>query len=320
MSNNLIKEINLENPYGAEIKNTGLKLNLKGNPIICDCTVTLLKRLIDRDTELGPLNDLMEISPPAVRCGEDSPPRNRRKFLNDPSLDFRDLDCPFNKTCPEPCSCSLNTYYKQTFIDCSNRNLTRFPSNLLLIAKSDKIVLDLSGNQISNLNYAVERYTSGDESAKLYQKISKLFLTGNQISVFKHDCLPGDLEELYLDRNRISEFQQSDINYFELLINRTNLRLRLGNNPYSCSCDSTPLFHLIKNNGAKLNDTHTIMMKCDSQQQPLALWTLKLEDFCKPWNTWKTTIGLIIGLLILLLVVVILVKRKVIIIRILSKS
>ena len=112
----------------------------------------------------------------------------------------------------------------------------------------------------------MDRYNSRDEGAKLYQKISQLFLTRNQISVFKHGCLPPDLEELYLDRNRISEFQQSDINYFEDLIKRTNLRLRLGNNPYSCSCDSTPLFHLIKNRGAKLNDTHTIMMKCDSQQ------------------------------------------------------
>ena len=126
MSNNLIERIDLENKYEVPIKKTGFKLNLEGNPIICDCTVTLLKRLIDRDTELGPLNDLMEISPPAVRCGEDSPPRNRRKFLNDPSLDVRDLNCPFpsdliKTACPEPCSCSLNTHDRETFMDCSNR-------------------------------------------------------------------------------------------------------------------------------------------------------------------------------------------------------
>ena len=126
MSNNLIERIDFENKYGMPIQNTGLKLNLLGNPIICDCTVTLLKKLIDRDTELGPLNDLMEISPPAVTCGEGSPPRNRRKFLNDPSLDILDLNCPFpsdliTTPCPEPCSCSLNTYYRQTFMNCSSR-------------------------------------------------------------------------------------------------------------------------------------------------------------------------------------------------------
>ena len=144
--------------------------------------------------------------------------------------------------------------------------MTRFPSNLVVSAKSDKIVLDLSGNQISNLTYAVSRYNNGDEGARLYQNISQLFLTRNQISVFQHGCLPRDLEELYLDKNHITKFQQSDINYFDSLVNRTNLRLRLGNNPYSCSCDSTPLFHFIKNRGAKLEDQHTVMMKCDSEQ------------------------------------------------------
>ena len=141
--------------------------------------------------------------------------------------------------------------------------MTRFPSNLVLSEKSEKIVLDLSGNQISNLTYAVARYNNLDEGARLYQKISKLFLTRNQISVFKHGCLPPDLEELYLDQNHISQFQQSDINYFDSLVNRTNLKLRLGNNPYSCNCDSTPLFHFIKNRGAKLKDQHTIRIKCD---------------------------------------------------------
>ena len=109
------------------------------------------------------------------------------------------------------------------------------------------------------------RYHNQDEGARLYQNISKLFLTRNQISVFQHGCLPPDLEELYLDQNQISQFQQSDINYLDSLVDRTNLRLRLGNNPYSCSCDSTPLFHFIKNRGATLEDQHTVKMKCDSQ-------------------------------------------------------
>ena len=125
LANNLIERIDLRNPYNLAIKESKFKLNLLGNPIICDCTVTLLKTLID-GTVTGPLRNLAEISPPAVRCGEKSPFRTRRKFLNDPSLHYQDLNCPFpssliNKTCPAPCSCSLNTKYSQTFMDCSNR-------------------------------------------------------------------------------------------------------------------------------------------------------------------------------------------------------
>ena len=52
------------------------------------------------------------------------------------------------------------------------------------------------------------------------------------------DSLPPDLKVLWLDNNQIERFQQTDINYFDGLVNRTSLRLKLGNNPYACSCDS----------------------------------------------------------------------------------
>jgi hypothetical protein len=52
------------------------------------------------------------------------------------------------------------------------------------------------------------------------------------------ESLPPDLKVLWLDNNLIERFQQTDINYFDSLINRTNLKLKLGHNPFSCSCDS----------------------------------------------------------------------------------
>ena len=144
--------------------------------------------------------------------------------------------------------------------------MTRFPNNLTLIEKSEKIVLDLSGNKIQDLSFAVSRYYSNHDEAKLFQKISRLSLSRNQINVFNHGWLPPNLEELYLDNNRISKFQQSDINYFDNLVRRSTINgtsLKLGNNPYSCSCDSSPLYHFVKNRGAKL-DQHLIKMKCDA--------------------------------------------------------
>ena len=151
-------------------------------------------------------------------------------------------------------------------IDYFYSGLTRFPNNLTLIQKSEKIVLDLSGNQIQDLSFAVSRYYSNQDEARLFQKISRLNLSKNQINVFNHGWLPPNLEELYLDNNRISKFQQSDINYFDNLVRRSTINgtsLKLGNNPYSCSCDSSPLYHFVKNRGAKL-DQHLIKMKCDA--------------------------------------------------------
>ena len=145
--------------------------------------------------------------------------------------------------------------------------MTRFPNNLTLIQKSEKIVLDLSGNKIQDLSFAVSRYYSNHDEAKLFQKISRLSLSGNEITVFNHSWLPPNLQELYLDNNRISKFQQSDINYFDNLVQQSNngTRLKLGNNPYSCSCDSIPLYNFVKNRGDRL-DQHLIKMKCDADQ------------------------------------------------------
>ena len=43
-------------------------------------------------------------------------------------MNYRDLNCPFpsriiNISCPESdyCKCSLNTFYRETFMDCSDR-------------------------------------------------------------------------------------------------------------------------------------------------------------------------------------------------------
>ena len=77
VSGNLIERIDLSNNYNLYITGPRYKLNIIGNPIICDCTVTLLKKLIDGG-DTGGLEKLVEISPPAVRCSDDSPERTRR--------------------------------------------------------------------------------------------------------------------------------------------------------------------------------------------------------------------------------------------------
>ena len=127
MSNNEIQRLDLDNKLSLDIHDNRFKLNITGNPIICDCTVTALKMMID-GTVTGALKNLAEIYPPTVKCSEESPTRTRRKFLNDPTLNYRDLNCPFpsriiNISCPESdyCKCSLNTFYRETFMDCSDR-------------------------------------------------------------------------------------------------------------------------------------------------------------------------------------------------------
>merc|ERR1711988_1428854 len=167
---------------------------------------------------------------------------------------------------------------------------------------------DLHGllQQIQDLSFAVSRYYSNQDKVKLFQKVSRLSLSRNQINVFNHSWLPPNLQELYLDNNRISKFQQSDINYFDNLVQKSinGTRLKLGNNPYSCSCDSNPLYYFVKNREDRL-DQHLIKMKCDADQTASQLLDMNVEDFCSfESSNLNFTIAIIVVLLVLLLVAV----------------
>ena len=125
--------------------------------------------------------------------------------------------------------------------------MDRFPSRLLLLDNSDSISLNMNNNIIQNISYAVQKFDkNSDNEAEHYKNITKLYLSNNRIRYFQQKSLPSNLEELYLDHNQISSFSQSDANYFDTLIEKRDLKLKLGSNPYSCDCDSSPLFHLLR--------------------------------------------------------------------------
>merc|ERR1719376_1392207 len=134
--------------------------------------------------------------------------------------------------------------------------MTTFPTDLILVPNhSDTIRLHMEHNLIKNLSQAVERYYKTSNN-------NYKFITG-----------------LYLSHNIISSFKQTDINYFDSLVNRTKLELKLGNNLYDCDCNSRALYHFVKNRGSKIRDLEHVQLQCKNSA-PLALWKAKLEEFC----------------------------------------
>ena len=124
--------------------------------------------------------------------------------------------------------------------------MDRFPSRILLLDNSDKITLNMSNNIIQSISYAVQKFNkNGNNESDYYKNITKLYLSNNRIIHFQQKIMPSNLEELYLDHNQISSFSQSDANYLDTLIEKRDLKLKLGSNPYVCDCDSGPLFHLL---------------------------------------------------------------------------
>jgi len=259
---------------------TPFKLNLIGNPLICDCIATELKQKLDGTLE-GVFRDMFEVTSKDLKCGEKNSPETKGRLLSE--LEYSDLTCTFPSpsmqiNCTDNCSCRLNRKLRETIIDCSNKSMTTFPTSLVLVPKhSDTIRLHMEHNLIKNLSKAVERYYK--TSNNNYKFITGLYLSNNIIDSFHQECLPPDLNELFLDNNRISSFKQTDINYFDSLVNRTKLELKLGNNLYECDCNSRALFHFVKNRGSKIRDLDQVQLQC-TDPGPMALWKAKLEEFC----------------------------------------
>eukprot|EP00092_Neocalanus_flemingeri_P010223 GFUD01011014.1.p1 GENE.GFUD01011014.1~~GFUD01011014.1.p1 ORF type:complete len:847 (+),score=141.65 GFUD01011014.1:252-2792(+) len=284
---------------------TNFKLDLTGNPLICDCIATELKQKLEGTYE-GEFRDMFQLASTDLRCGDKSPAENRGRLLSD--IHFADLNCSFPSSymplnCTDTCTCSLNREFRETAIDCSNRSMTTFPTDLVLVEKhSDTIRLNMEHNQIQNLSKAVEKYYK--TSNNNYKYITHLYLSNNIIQTFHQECLPPNLKELFLDNNRIKSFKQTDINYFDSLVNRTNLELKLGNNLYECDCESRALFHFVKNRGSKIKDLNLVQLKCEDSKQ-ITLWKAKLDEFC--WIPWPAAIIAAVSIVVIFLLTVCLV-------------
>ena len=301
LSHNQIKRLSYNPLIDSEDSDLRIKpatFDITNNPLICDCESVLLKQMVMGEAK-SPYDKIAKFIPENVKCGANNTKRTRNKNLNK-DVSYRDLDCELEE-CVDSCKCSLNTYYKETHMDCSNENLTRFPSKLILAPGSNTISLDMSNNKIQNVSYAVERFYENPNNETLhYKNITKLYLSHNQISVFHQECMPPYLQELYLDNNQISSFKQSDVNFFDRLVDK-NLTMKLGNNPYECSCDSKAIYHFVRDRGAKIQDRNSLEIICDTGDMPM--WSASLDDFCVP-NLPVGYIILIISLCVLVLCLV----------------
>ena len=238
-------------------------LNLTGNPLICDCFITELKEKVD-----GVLNTSVKkffaLSSNDLRCGSDLNPSLKE-------IDYDDLNCDFPSDllkvdCPDPCGCSWNKANDQITVDCKEKELTKFPKFIPTIQNST-VALHLENNKISDLHTAVQHFYLPNSSR--YSSIRELYLSNNSISTFDHTLLPPSLAVLNLDYNFIKHFSKQDLNYFDQLINRTRLTLRLRNNSFECSCESKDLFHFLQRRSEVLDKDHVFPMCSGIQTKPL---------------------------------------------------
>ena len=264
LSNNQIKNIIFPAKKFEEINGkSSVEIILSNNPINCDCSATELKLHLQQKE-----GKLIEFS--------DFPCRN---------LSFSDLNCKYQtKQCPDKCLCNHNTYFKEVTINCSSRDLQTLPSSIPDVEDSVKTVrLLLSHNNLSIVDFSSLPQTS-------LNHLTHLDLSHNNITKFVSTRLPTRMKQLYLDHNQIVSYDHNTINYLKNITNTSGMSLRIGNNLYSCNCDSLDLFNLVKERYSTIQDLEEVYFMCESG----ILYPVKEEEICSRKSIMELALPVII--------------------------
>lgn len=267
LSNNEIRDVDFEGvEYQAELNmkqldayhNTGeqLTLVLKNNPLLCDCGNYNLVRYIQNDMTPG-VKAKVDIDVDGTECFE--PDTYRGYQITD--LKPKDITCQGIVRCPKECQCFWRPYTDFIEVNCTNRNLTRFPN--LQIPKKD-ILINLDGNYISG----------GLRPGLGYENVKILILSNNKVSGL--DWIPSGIEILKLNGNELRNIS-SDL--LEIMNSRVNLTsIHLSDNPWECGCSALDLQTFMKDHYKKINPKDVI---CKEDNELL----IEKTDLCSASTT-----------------------------------
>ena len=266
LSNNSINRLDMRPPLFnfARYKSASgpspyqTKVRLQGNPMLCDCFAADLKeRLTGRSgAKTGLVFEDFSCSGGASLD----------------ITDYHDLTCPLpgygysHVVCPDSCTCYYNRYYSRVVVGCGGTNLTTFPASLPVVKDSDTIALNLSSNSITTIGQEVTNISN-------IHQVEQLDLSGNLLSEIDHTNLPPSLAHLTLTNNNISTITTNTLKYFKT----HNFTMEMSENPFSCSCNSSHLYHFLQQHGGVVRDYHNITVAC-AHYTPL--YHASLSQFC----------------------------------------
>jgi len=242
-------------------------VKLTHNPIICDCYGShLKKRLTSNNLSVGVVYQ-------DFRCQSNA-------MLSETS--YSRLNCPFpnwyghkETKCPQPCTCMYNKHYLRVNIDCKNKSLEDIPKiDHLQISQYSNLEVDLSHNRLTNLS------KHNSDQMEVWDKIRTLDISHNRMVNLNPSLLPKNLKHLKINYNKLSEFSNEGISYFEGLYQRNNhTSINLGNNPFKCDCESKPLYGFVKRfKSSLIDDFLNISLACPEAK--ITLYKSDIADFC----------------------------------------
>ncbi|XP_074030548.1 protein toll [Leptinotarsa decemlineata] len=156
-----------------------------------------------------------------------SPRYLKGKKLSDLQLEL--IKCPYPMKCKSSsdCECFYRPFNDTVEVDCSYRNLTKFPR---IEVEGERVALNLVGNAISESPY----------SSLGYENVTSLLLSNNKIS--RVTWLPPRIEIIKLDGNQLKYMTP----YILRKMNNSST-VELSNNPWTCDCFAANFQKFVKN-------------------------------------------------------------------------
>ncbi|XP_030760684.1 protein toll-like [Sitophilus oryzae] len=233
LSNNSLRHVDIRGGNTTS-RNWKLDLDISKNYVKCDCEKFSLTK--DNKKAFSALQLTYNQS-----------------FCRDKSWKQR---CPLVKirNCPTPCDCYYQDKKLAVVVDCSVRNLTRYPvvHNVETVDnqfKQNQTVVYLSGNRLN---------LEGQINLESYANVSILDLSHNEIT--KVNWIPQHVKVLHLEDNKLSTLSD---NVITTLRNDVYLnRVSLGNNSWICDSTAKKLQKfLIEFNNIKVDQSEVICNK-----------------------------------------------------------
>ncbi|CAG9858396.1 unnamed protein product [Phyllotreta striolata] len=251
----LISEDTRNNDNKDQVVPKQIQVNLKNNPLTCDCLNYNLTRYCQR-TMYPKVRDRVALRVEGIKCTKPDVFRH----VDISALKSEHVFCEMkNKACPKQCKSYWRPFRNFTVFDCSNRNLTSFP-RLPEIAVQN-IELNLSGNVIHG----------GLDSSFGYRNVKNLYLSNNKLRELK--WIPLGIERLTLDRNELTHL---DPELLEIMDKTSLTTLKLSHNPWSCGCSALNFQIFIQDNYKKLQINSTDVI-CRDDNKPL----VEKHELCK---------------------------------------
>lgn len=222
----------IEFDYTSLLSNEKFKIDLFGNPLICDWNLVRLNYAWN-------VTKQFDVNFGNQKCSEPESLNGRaisKSFKADDLLSASLNNTHFN--CILSCLCSYDFAFKSLFINCSNFDIESPPvvqeeiDPALNLVDINLISLDLTNNSLRNL-----------PNLQITSKfnVTEIFARNNFIDELSIKNLNENLQIIDLRNNKLTSLSSETIENLRQVKN-----VSLGNNPWQCKCSQIDFFNGIK--------------------------------------------------------------------------